>query len=215
MVRRVSKSPTVGLSTPALQFELIAGERRLRALKLLGRTVAPCIIRIVPDSKMRVLALIENVQREDLGILEKAKSMLDLRDELGTIEKVSDTIHKSRSYGFMLMRIGELSAEYQELIPKFNLKLREADVLAGLIKDAEKSGNHSLQYSIRHALLTQPVTAELLRGLKQRYFESSVKKVSKHSAAPKMFWKTKKMVGLTLKLPLGDANKHPGEAILS
>jgi len=203
VLRPAPESLMIRLSKTEPHYELVAGERRWRALKLLGRTVAPSIVREVPDSQMRLLALIENVQREDLGVLEKAKSILDLKSEFGAIEKVASAIHKSRGYAFMLARIGELDPELQTVIQKNELSTLEANTLAGLVKDAEKLGNEKIEYALKRSLLTQPVTAKLLQELKQRYFGDSASKSASKSAGrstAKTFWKTKKAYGLQLKV---------------
>ena len=204
IVRRIGKSPNFGLSEAAGEYELIAGERRLRALRHLDRTTVPAIVRTVEDSQMRLLALIENVQREDLGVLEKAASMLDLKGELGTLDKVAVSIHKSRSYAFMYARIGELGADFQAVITKNDLPIDQADALAGLVKEAEKSGDEKLEYAVKRALLDKPINAKSILTVRERYFGTKERKGVKKAGRGenhKTFWKTKREIGVQLRLP--------------
>lgn len=95
-----------GLAQPLLvspsavpgEFELVAGERRLRASKLAGLVEVPCVVRTVTDRERRELSLIENIQRENLNVMEEAESMKKLMDEVGlTQEDMSKRLGKSRS----------------------------------------------------------------------------------------------------------------------
>jgi ParB/RepB/Spo0J family partition protein len=204
IVRRIDKSPVTGLLDMGGEFELIAGERRLRALKMLGKQTAPCIVREVEDSQMRVLALIENVHREDLSLLEKAASILDLKAEMGNLEQVAAAIHKSRSYAFTLARIGELDPTIQNVITKNNLSMDDADAVAGLLKDVEKIGNEKLEYTVKRNLLDKPIDKKSITLLRERYLGKTEKSRGKSAIRGtefKSFWKTKREIGLRLSLP--------------
>ena len=205
IVRRIGKSPVTGLLEGGGEFELIAGERRLRALKLLGKQTAPCIVREVEDSQMRILALIENVHREDLSLLEKATSILDLKAEIGNLEQVATAIHKSRSYAFTLARIGELEPEMQNVISKNNLSMDVADGVAGLLKDVEKIGNEKFEYMVKRSLLDRPIDDKVIASLRERFLGKAGDKGRGKSRRAgieiKSSWKTKKEIGLKLRLP--------------
>ncbi len=85
-------------SAAARQYELVAGERRLRAVKQLGWTEVTAIVRRVDDRTLLVLALVENIQRQDLGPIDEAKGYEALRDQFGlTQAEIAETVGKSRS----------------------------------------------------------------------------------------------------------------------
>lgn len=96
-------------------YELIAGERRWRAMEILGWPTAPAIIRRVKDSEKLELALIENIQRKDLNPVEEAFAYERLVDEFGlTHEEISRKVGKSRPYVSNILRLLTLPAEIQK-----------------------------------------------------------------------------------------------------
>ncbi len=96
-------------------YELVAGERRLRASKLAGLTEIPAIVREVTDEQSLALALIENLQRENLNALEEAKGMDQLLHSFGlSQEALAKRVGKSRSAVANSLRLLQLSAEIQE-----------------------------------------------------------------------------------------------------
>lgn len=99
------------------KFELIAGERRLRALKTLGVNKAPVILKDVDDAGAIELALIENIQREELNAIEEAQAYKRLMDEFRfTQDKVSQTIGKDRSTITNTLRLLNLPLEIQRYV---------------------------------------------------------------------------------------------------
>lgn len=181
-------------------------------MKLLGKRTAPAIIRTVDDSKMRLLALIENVQREDLGILEKSQSILALQAELGSIEKVAESIHKSRSLAFMYARIGSCPGHPGRHYFRNHLAIKEADLLAGLMKDVEKLGNEKTEYIVKRAVIQKPVDRKLIMDLKERYTGKSGDSASPAKSHPrgesKLFWKSKKDFGIQFRFPASSVHDH-------
>ncbi len=106
-----------GLAQPLLvapsavpgEFELVAGERRLRASRMAGLVDVPCVVRVVTDRERHELSLVENLQREDLNAIEEAESIKKLMDEAGlTQEEVSKRLGKSRSAVANKIRLLEL-----------------------------------------------------------------------------------------------------------
>lgn len=113
-------------------YELIAGERRLRALKLLGWEKAPAVLYRREDERIE-LALIENLQRENLSPIEEARAFLHLMDTLGlTQEELADRIKKSRPYVANKVRLLHLPEEIQELLLEGKLTEGHARALLAL-----------------------------------------------------------------------------------
>lgn len=121
------------------EFILVAGERRLRATKMLGESQIKAVILDAPESKLRELALIENIQREDLNPIELAHSYKDLIESLNlTQDALAKYIHKSRPQVTNTLRLLELDKHTQELITQGKLTQGHAKVLVGLGRDDEK-----------------------------------------------------------------------------
>jgi ParB family chromosome partitioning protein len=112
------------------KYEIIAGERRWRAAKLAGEVTIPVIIKEVDDKQALELALIENIQRQNLTPLEEAAGYQRLMDEFGyTQEVMSKTIGKSRSHIANLLRLLNLPDEVKELMDKGELTMGHARAL--------------------------------------------------------------------------------------
>ena len=88
------------------KFELVAGERRLRAVRSLGWTEVPAIEKEVPDESLLVLALVENIQRKDLGVIEEAQGYLALSEEMGMSHaEIAQAVGKARTTVANAMRL--------------------------------------------------------------------------------------------------------------
>jgi len=112
------------------RYELIAGERRLRAAELAGLATIPAIVREVDDETAAEWALIENLQREDLNPVERARAMKRLADEFGlTQQEVADRVGLSRASVTNLMRLLELDADTLDLISEGTLTLGHGKAL--------------------------------------------------------------------------------------
>ncbi len=115
------------------QFELIAGERRLRASKLVGLKQIPVILKDYDDRKTAQIALIENLQRSDLNSMEEARAYKVLVDKFKmTQEAVARKVGKSRSYVANFMRLLNLSVAVQELLMQSKLNMGQAKPLLAL-----------------------------------------------------------------------------------
>ncbi len=98
-------------------YELVAGERRLRASKTAGLTTIPAIIKDFDDSQMMEIALLENIQREDLNVIEEANAYKELMKKLGyTQEQLAQRVGKSREYIANTLRLLKLPKEVQNLV---------------------------------------------------------------------------------------------------
>jgi len=119
-------------------YMLIAGERRLRASKIAGLKSIKAVVTDFESENLRELALIENIQREDLNPIELAHSYSKLIEEYGiTQDELSDIIHKSRTQITNTMRLLRLSDKTQRLIQEGKISQGHAKVLVGLDEKKE------------------------------------------------------------------------------
>ncbi len=115
------------------KYEIIAGERRWRAAQQAGLDVVPVIVREVSDEAAIAMALIENIQREDLNAMEESLALLRLQEEFQlTQQQVADAVGKSRSAVTNLMRLASLESEVQQLLERGDLELGHAKCLLAL-----------------------------------------------------------------------------------
>jgi len=120
------------------RFEIIAGERRWRAAQRAGLTEVPALVKSVPDQAALALALIENIQREDLNPLEQANGIQRLIDEFGlTHEAAAKAVGRSRSAVSNLLRLRELAKPVQEYLMDGRLDMGHARALLGLAAGAQ------------------------------------------------------------------------------
>ena len=120
-------------------FQLVAGERRWRAAKLAGLTEVPIVIQDVADPRMLELALIENIQREDLNPIETAHAYDRLRKELGlSQEEIGQRTGKDRSSIANAIRLLNLPSEVQMLLAEHRLSMGHARAILGLQSPEEQ-----------------------------------------------------------------------------
>lgn len=178
-------------------FELIAGERRLRASQLAGLTEIPAIIVDITDSESAVVALIENLQREDLNFIEEAEGYYNLiKDHDFTQEELALRIGKKQSTIANKLRILKLSESVKEKIVKEGLTERHARALL-------KLPNEELQNNVINEVLKKGLnvkrTEELIeKELKKLEQQSEAKSVSKQkfkwSISPRVITNTLKQI---------------------
>jgi ParB family transcriptional regulator, chromosome partitioning protein len=115
------------------KFEIIAGERRWRAAQLAGLDVIPAVVRDVSDQAAIAMALIENIQREDLNPIEEAASLQRLQREFElTQQEVATAVGKSRSTVANLLRLMTLQEDVRRLVEHGDLEMGHARALLGL-----------------------------------------------------------------------------------
>ena len=120
-------------------FMIIAGERRFRAAKLAGFNTIKAVVADFQNQNLRELALIENIQRENLSSLELAQSYKELIEEYQiTQEELSNIIHKSRSQITNTLRLLQLTPYTQKLLTENKITQGHAKMLVGLDSDTEK-----------------------------------------------------------------------------
>jgi ParB family chromosome partitioning protein len=119
-------------------YEIIAGERRWRAAQLAEIAVIPCLIKDVPDESAVAIALIENIQREDLNAMEEAIALERLLTEFElTHQEVAQAIGKSRTTVTNLLRLNNLSEEVKTLLERGDIDMGHARALLSLQKDQQ------------------------------------------------------------------------------
>lgn len=117
----------------AARYEIIAGERRFRAAKLAGLDEVPVLVRAVPDESAAVMALIENMQREDLNPLEEAQGLQRLVSEFKlTHEQAAQAVGRSRSAASNLLRLLQLTEPVQKMLMAGDLEMGHARALLSL-----------------------------------------------------------------------------------
>lgn len=119
-------------------FEIIAGERRWRAAQLAGLEVVPCLIKDVPDEAAVAIALIENIQREDLNAMEEAVALERLLTEFElTHQQVADAVGKSRTTVTNLLRLNNLNDDVKKLLEYGDIEMGHARCLLALSGDIQ------------------------------------------------------------------------------
>ena len=148
----------------ATEYELVAGERRLRASALAGLKKVPCIIVKCTDKESAVYALLENLQRADLGIFEEARGISRLIRRYGlTQEQAAEKLGKTQSTIANKLRLLRLSSEEQEWIEKSGLSERHARALLKL--DNENARRDVLSQVITEGLNVSQTEAALKRAV--------------------------------------------------
>jgi ParB family transcriptional regulator, chromosome partitioning protein len=143
------------------KYEIIAGERRWRASQLAGLHEVPVVLRQIDDQTAMCMALIENIQREDLNPLEQANGLARLMDEFGmTHEGIADAVGRSRSTVSNMLRLLELSASVKKMLGNGQLEMGAARAILALpAKDqlaiAQQVAKQSLSVRATEALVKQ------------------------------------------------------------
>ena len=125
--------PIIVRPISADKYEIIAGERRWRATQLAGLDTIPVLIREVPDEAAIAMALIENIQREDLNAMEEAFALSRLQQEFElTHQQVAEAVGKSRTTVTNLLRLMSLREDVQRLLEHGDIEMGHAKALLGL-----------------------------------------------------------------------------------
>ncbi|MFH4470041.1 ParB/RepB/Spo0J family partition protein [Vibrio diabolicus] len=125
--------PIVVRQVESGQFEIIAGERRWRAARQAGLKRVPCLVKKVEDRAAIAMALIENIQREDLNVIEEAQALERLQDEFTlTHQQVAEVIGKSRTTVSNLLRLNQLEFDVKSLVADKLLEMGHARALLAL-----------------------------------------------------------------------------------
>ena len=169
-------------------YELVAGERRVRASRLAGLKEIPAIVRDVDDDQLAVLMLLENLHREDLNAIEEAEGISELIDDKGfTQEEAAEAISKSRPYIANALRLLKLPQEVKDLVSKGVLSAGHAKAIAGLenekdqIEIAKKAAAEG--WSVRKiesgASIKKPAKTKKKKAKKDPAFAEAEEKISR------------------------------------
>src|SRR5438270_220740 len=151
------------------RYEIIAGERRWRAAQMAGLTEIPAVIRHIPDEAAIAVALIENIQREDLNPLEEARALTRLITEFGlTHQQAADAIGRSRAGVTNMLRLLELTPEVCELLEKRSIEMGHARAVLALTQRRQQ---------------TEVALLVAKKGLSVRETEALVRRLQAPSAA--------------------------------
>ncbi|MDP2022421.1 MAG: ParB/RepB/Spo0J family partition protein, partial [Hydrogenophaga sp.] len=159
LVRKLADGPNAG------KYEIIAGERRFRASRLAGLDSVPVLVRDVPNESAAAMALIENIQREDLNPLEEAQGLQRLVKEFGlTHEQAAQAVGRSRSAASNLLRLLQLAEPVQTMLMAGDLDMGHARALLTLDKATQITAGNQIaakKMSVREAeSLVKKLTAE-------------------------------------------------------
>lgn len=204
------------LDSPDADYELIAGERRLRAVKSLGMDTISAIVRDDLEG-IRSLALIENIQREDLPVLDKAVGFYQLREEQGSTEDTASILGIDRKTVDRYLKIAEAvsSMEYlADIIKTKKLNFTDSYELCMLYerlvklkeseKDADKKRFSRIMSRLRDGNNKGEKFSEILEGVKIRLGKKAETKKPKPDK--KNFWSTETEWGLNIRVPKIEAS---------
>ena len=152
------------------RFEIIAGERRWRAAQMAGLDSIPAVIRLVGDESAIAMALIENIQRENLNPIEEATALKRLQEEFKlTQQEVAEAVGKSRTTVTNLLRLMSLNPDVRVMLERGDLEMGHARALLGL--EAENQSDAAKTVSGK--------------GLSVRQTEELVRRLGAQASAPK------------------------------
>jgi len=151
------------------RYEIIAGERRWRAAQLARLHDIPVVVRHVSDQAALAIALIENIQREDLNPLEEAEALKRLQEEFSlTHQQIADAVAKSRATVTNLLRLNDLHPEAKAFLQQGQIEMGHARAILGL--DRQRQGEIAAQV--------------VAKGLNVRDTEALIRKLRDEPAAP-------------------------------
>ncbi len=169
--------PILARELPDGGYEIIAGERRWRASQLAELKIVPVIVRKVPDNAALAMALIENIQREDLNPLEEAIGIQRLIDEFQmTHQAAADAVGRSRSAASNLLRLLKLPQAVQEMLMEGSLDMGHARSLLSL--------DGAQQVLLANKIVLEGLSVREVEKLVQQQTEQSSSKTSRAEKKP-------------------------------
>jgi len=189
-------------------YEIIAGERRWRAAKLAQLDVVPCLIKNVPDESAVAIALIENIQREDLNAMEEAIALERLLSEFDlTHQEVAIAVGKSRTTVSNLLRLNNLNEEVKTYLENGDIEMGHARALLALEGDVQTSAAQT----IATKELTVRETESLIKKIQNPVAEKE--KIEKAIDTIEMEQGLSERIGA--KVAISHNNKGKGKLVIS
>lgn len=175
--------PLIVRKSAIIGYELLAGERRLRASQLAGLTKVPVIVKHLSDEEMMFQSIIENLQRSDLNPIEEAKSYKNLLERGLTHEEMAKIMGKSRPYISNILRLLQLSAPVRQAVELGKLSQGHARLLVPLKKEEQEEWLQVIQEkdmsvrSLEEALAIKKVKKKEKKDSFIRVEEENLKKL--------------------------------------
>lgn len=194
------------------KYQLIAGERRLKAAQIAGLTIVPCYIRIANDQQMLEMALVENIQRENLNAIEIGISYQRLLDECNfSQDELSQRVGKDRSTITNYIRLLKLPAEIQVAIRDSKISMGHARALINI-------GDEETQLTILHNITSKDLSVreveEIARNLNKQ--PSAHKEPAKRPLSPALEGLRDNLSGrLSAKVNVNIGNKGKGNIVIN
>lgn len=164
--------PIVVRSIGSDKFEIIAGERRWRAAQLAELSEIPCLVKDVPDEAAVAIALIENIQREDLNAMEEAIALDRLMKEFElTHQEVAEAVGKSRTAVSNLLRLNKLADDVKTLLEHGDIEMGHARALLAL--------EHEQQVDVARTVAAKELTVRETEALVKKVLEPAKPKAEK------------------------------------
>jgi len=166
IVREISpKSDTDSPESPNKSYEIIAGERRWRAAQLAGLSEVPCLVKDVDNRSTVAIALIENIQREDLNAMEEAVALDRLINEFElTHQQVADEVGKSRATVSNLLRLNTLNDDVKLLLERGDIDMGHARALLALTDEIQSDNARAVAEKNLTVRETERLVQKVLKG---------------------------------------------------
>lgn len=189
-------------------YEIIAGERRWRAAQLAQLTEVPCLIKDVPDESAVAIALIENIQREDLNAMEEAVALDRLLSEFDlTHQEVALAVGKSRTTVTNLLRLNNLNEEVKTFLENGDIEMGHARALLAL--------DDSLQAEAARMVATKELTVRETEALIKKLQNPSEEKPAKEKDQTSATMEQNLTEQLGLKVSVNHNKKGKGKLVIS
>ncbi len=190
------------------EYEIIAGERRWRAAQLAQLSEVPCLIKDVPDESAVAIALIENIQREDLNAMEEAVALERLLNEFDlTHQEVAIAVGKSRTTITNLLRLNNLHEEVKVFLENGDIEMGHARALLAL--------DHDLQADAAVTVATKELTVRETEALIKKIKNPEVEKVVKEKDQVSINLEKDLSDKLGLKVSVSHNQKGKGKLVIS
>ena len=151
------------------RYEIIAGERRWRASQLAQLDEVPCLVKDVPDEAAVAIALIENIQREDLNAMEEAQALDRLMNEFAlTHQEVAEAVGKSRTTVTNLLRLNNLNDDVKLLVEHGDIEMGHARALLALDGESQSEAAHVVSGKVLTVRDTEKLVKKLLEPAKPK-----------------------------------------------